>query len=162
MKTRRWVPILFGVAVFLVFLAIGAGVVGYSWMREHVAIETVTTSGADTAFAEVRRRFASKPPLLEIQGRSVAQRNPPAADAARTALTTLHVLAWDEREEKLARIDVPFWLIRLKETPIQFGTYATGLDNLRISLTAADLERYGPGIILDLDDGGERALLWVE
>lgn len=162
MKTRRWVPILFGVAVFLVFLAIGVGVVGYSWMREHVVIETATTTGADTAFDEVRRRFASKPPLLEIQGRAIAERNPPKADAARTSLTTLHVLAWDAREEKLARIDVPFWLIRLKETPIQFGTYATGLDNLRISLTAADLERYGPGIILDLDDGGERALLWVE
>lgn len=162
MKTRRWVPVLFGVAVFLVFLAIGAGVVGYSWLSEHMEIETVTAAGADEVFEEVHRRFASKAPLLQVKGRALSQRNPPAADAPRTSLTTLHVVAWDEREAKLARIEVPFWLIRLKETPIQFGTYATGLDRLRISLTAADLERYGPGIVLDVDDGGERALLWVE
>jgi hypothetical protein len=33
---------------------------------------------------------------------------------------------------------------------------------LRISLTAADLERYGPGIVVDVGRGGERALLWVD
>jgi len=162
MNTRKWVPIIFGVGVFLVFLAIGAAVAGWSWMREHVAIETATTTSADAAFDEVRQRFASKAPLLEVSGRAISQRNPPEPDAPRTSLTTLHVVAWDEREARIARIDVPFWLIRLKEKPIQFGTYATGLDRLRISLTASDLERYGPGIVVDLDDGEERALLWVE
>ncbi|MEZ5286556.1 MAG: hypothetical protein R2712_17465 [Vicinamibacterales bacterium] len=162
MKTRKWVPIVVGVAVFLVFVAIGAAIVGVSWMREHVAIEETSGSGAEEAFGEVRRRFASKPPLLEVKGRDVIQRHDPPADAPRTELTTLHVLAWDEDESKMARIDVPFWLLRLKETPIQFGAYATGLDNLRVSLTASQLERYGSGIVLDIDDGGERALLWVE
>ncbi|MDH4062961.1 MAG: hypothetical protein OEW19_01075 [Acidobacteriota bacterium] len=149
-------------AVFLVFAGIGAAVVSYSWMREHVAIEEATTTGAETAFNEVRQRFAAKPPLLEMHGRTVAKRNVPAADAPRTSLTMLHVLAWDDDEEKLARIDLPFWLLRLKETPIRFGTYATGLNELGIALTASDLERYGSGIVLDLDHGGERALLWVE
>ena len=162
MKTRRWLPILAGVGVFLVFVAIGAGVVGYTWMREHVAIEEVTSTSAEAAFDEVHARFASKAPLLEMKDRVVAQRNAPAADAPRASLSTLHILAWDPGEEKLARIDLPFWLLRLKETPIRFGTYATGLDDLKISLTASDLERYGPGIVLDLIHERERALLWVE
>ena len=50
-----------------------------------------------------------------------------------------------------------------KETPIRFGTYASGLDELKITLTAAEIERYGPGIIMDISrEGRDRALLWVE
>ena len=98
-----------------------------------------------------------------MQGSSVARSNPPADTAPRTALTTLHVLAWDAREGRLARFEIPFWLLRLKATPIRFGTYASGLDELKISLTAAEIERYGPGIIMDIErEGRDRALLWVE
>ena len=53
--------------------------------------------------------------------------------------------------------------MRLKERPIRFGTYASGLDELGITLTAAEIERYGPGIIMDISrTGRDRALLWVE
>lgn len=163
MKARRWAPIVFGVAVFVVFVGLGAAVVGISWVRDHLDIETANADGADAAFAEIRQRFASKAPLLELQGTSVARRNPPPEDAPRIRLSTLHVLAWDDREDKLARFDLPFWLFRLKETPIRFGTYATGLDELQISLTASEIERYGPGIIVDVSrQGRDRALLWVE
>lgn len=163
MKARRWAPILFGVAVFVVFVGISAVVVSVAWFREHLSIEAASGTSAETAFAEVRQRFGGKAPLLEMQGTSLARRNAPAEDAARTTLTTLHVLAWDAREEQLARIDIPFWFLRLKETPIRFGTYATGLDELKISLTAAEIERYGPGVIVDISrEGRDRALLWVE
>jgi len=72
------------------------------------------------------------------------------------------VLAWDPDEQKLARFEIPFWLLRLKETPIRFGTFASGLDEMRISLRASDLERYGPGIIVDVTRDGKDVLLWVE
>lgn len=163
MKARRWAPIVFGVTVFVVFIAISAVVVSVSWVREHLTIEGTTGAGADTAFEDVRQRHRDKAPLLEMRGASVASRNPPAADAPRTKLTTLHVLAWDAEEGKLARFDIPFWFLRLKETPIRFGTYASGLDELKISLTPEEIERYGPGIIVDIErEGRDRALLWVE
>jgi hypothetical protein len=72
------------------------------------------------------------------------------------------VLAWDPEDEELVRFELPFWLIRLKESPIRFGTFATGLDELRISMTAADIERYGPGIIIDITRDGKDVLVWVD
>ena len=163
MKVRRWTPIVFGVSVFLVFVGISAVVLGVAWFREHLSIEAASHSGAEAAFQEVRQRYAAKAPLLEMHGTSTARRSWPPADAPRINLSTLHVLAWDAHDEKLARFEIPFWLLRLKETPIRFGTYASGLDELKITLTAAEIERYGPGIIMDISrEGRDRALLWVE
>jgi hypothetical protein len=163
MSARRWAPVVFGVAVFIAFIAIGAVVFSLVWVRDHLTLETVTAAGADHAFDEVRQRYRDKPPLLEMHGPAVARRNPPAADAARTRLTTMHVLAWDADEGRMARFDIPFWFLRLKETPIRFGTYASGLDDLNVSLTASEIERYGPGIIVDISRAGrDSALLWVE
>ena len=105
----------------------------------------------------------SSAPLLEVHGTSAPRSSPPPTDAPRTSLTTLHVLAWDAHDEQLARFEIPFWFLRLKEGPIRFGTYASGLDELKITLTAAEIERYGPGIIMDISrEGRDRALLWVE
>lgn len=159
---RRWGPILFGVGVLLVFLAIGGILFSVSWMREHVVVEDAAASSADASFGEVRKRFADKAPLVEIR-RSGTRRNVPPEDAPRTKLATLHVLAWDPEDEKMARVQLPFWLLRLKETPIQFGTYASGLDEIGVSLTAAEIERYGPGIVVDVEmSSGERALIWAK
>ena len=163
MKVRRWAPIVFGVCVFVVFLGICVAVVGFAWVREHLAVEAASATNAEAAFDEVRQRFTDKMPLLEMHGVSTPRRSAPAADTPRTSLNTLHVLAWDADNEQLARFDVPFWLLRLKETPIRFGTYASGLDELKITLTAAEIERYGPGIIVDISrEGRDRALLWVD
>ena len=160
MKARRWAPILFGVAVFVVFVILGAGVFGIAWVRDHLDMTPSSAADAEAAFDEVRQRYRHKAPLLELS-EAGARTNRPPDDAPRTTLTTLHVLAFDADEGRLARFDLPFWFLRLKEGPIRFGTYASGLDGLRISLTAADLERYGPGIVVDVGRGDERALLWV-
>jgi len=161
MKARRWAPILFGVAVFVVFVILGAAVFSISWVREHLDVAASSAAEADAAFDEVRRRFPDRAPLLELS-ETGAKTNRPPDDAPRTSLTTLHVLAFDADEGQIARFDLPFWLLRLKEGPIRFGTYASGLDRLRTSLTVADLERYGPGIIVDAGLRDERALLWVD
>jgi hypothetical protein len=161
MKARRWAPILFGVAVFVVFVILGAAVFGISWVRDHLDITASSETDADAAFNEVRQRFRDKVPLLEIS-QSGTRTNRPPDETPRTTLNTLHVLAFDADEGQLVQFDLPFWLLRLKEGPIRFGTYASGLDELRISLTASDLERYGPGIVVDVGRGGERALLWVD
>ena len=67
MKARRWAPIVFGVAVFVVFCAISAAVFGVSWMREHLQVEAASDSSAEAAFTEVRQRFAAKAPLHEMR-----------------------------------------------------------------------------------------------
>ena len=39
MKARRWAPIVFGVTVFVVFVAISVVVLGVAWFREHLEIQ---------------------------------------------------------------------------------------------------------------------------
>lgn len=159
---RRWGPILFGIGVLTVFLGIGALLFGIAWMREHVVIEDATISAADTSLDEVRKRYAGRPPLIEVRDKDV-RRNDPPADAARTGLSTMHVLAWDEDEGKMVRVDLPFWLILFRGMPIDIGGGNVRFGKAGFTLNAADIERYGPGIIVDLEmSSGERALIWVE
>jgi hypothetical protein len=73
------------------------------------------------------------------------------------------VLVWDPRENRLVSVAIPFWLLRLKSGPIEFSAYASGWDDDRVDLRPEEIERYGPGIILDTTSPkGERVLLWAE
>lgn len=163
MKARRWAPVVFGVTVFVIFVAISAIAVSVAWFRDHMSIEAASDTDAEVAFDAVRQRYGGRAPLLEMHGTTPPRSNPPPADAPRTSLSTLHVQAWDAGDAKLARIEIPVWLLRLKEGPIRFGAYASGLDDLNISLTVDDMERYGPGILLDMSrEGRDRVLLWVD
>jgi hypothetical protein len=159
---RRWGPILFGAAVLAVFLVVGAGLVGVVWVRDHLTIEPMAASTAEDTFEALRREHAGKPALVTMRDAHVERHDPPR-DAPRVRLNTLHVVAWDPDERRLARFDLPFWFLRLKDTPIQFGTYASGLDDMGFSLRASDIERHGRGIIVDVETRhGERAILWAE
>ena len=60
-------------------------------------------------------------------------------------------------------VDVPFWLLRLKSGPIAFSSYANGFDDRGVKLSVADIERRGPGIVLDVSEPNEgRVLIWAE
>ena len=80
MKARRWAPIIFGVAVFVVFVAISAAVFSVSWMREHLRVEAASGTSAD-GLRRSAPTVCSKAPLLELRGSTVARRNEPATDA---------------------------------------------------------------------------------
>jgi hypothetical protein len=63
----------------------------------------------------------------------------------------------------MVRMNVPFWLLRLKSGPIAFSSYAANFDDERLRLSVEDLERRGPGIVVDFDDPREgRVLIWTE
>ena len=145
MKEGSWAPIVFGVALFVVFCAISAAVFGVSWMRDHLHIEDASGDSAEAAFVDVRQRFAAKAPLLEMRDSAMARRNDPAPDAPLTTLTTMHVLAWIGRGET-REVRHSVLAVTPEETPIRFGTFATGLDEMRISLRASDIERMDPAL----------------
>ena len=180
---RRWIPIVAGVAILLVFVGIGAVAVGVSWMREHLVVADSSDTDAGHAFEEVHAKFVGQPPMLELRdgkphypeggaggggasgGGSTSGGGASGSSGERstTKLTTLHVLAWNPKDGRLARFELPFWLLWLKSTPIQFGTYASGLDETGVRLRPEDIERHGPGVILDFElQQGERVLLWAD
>lgn len=161
-QKRKWLPIVAGVAVLFVFLGIGVAVVSISWFRDNVVVSRGTTrDAAQQAFDARRREFPDPRPVLEFgvdkKPSYVAgiesRRNPGSVSA-------LHVLAWDADEHALATVTLPMWLLRMKSGPIVFGEYVSGLDDHGVRLTPADLEKYGPGVVLEFETpDGNRVLL---
>lgn len=163
-RKRRWVPIAIGVVFLLVCGGIGAGVVVVSLFRENVETRPANVDEATAAFDEVRRALGDRAPLLEIRDGRPRRVGNVARPPSPAALQHMKILVWDPNDHRLARVTLPFWLLRLKATPIDFGSYASGLDddeghNLRVE----ELEAYGPGIVLEhTSSSGERLLVWLE
>lgn len=160
-KKRKWLPIVAGIAVLLVFVAIGITVAGVMFFRQNVDVARETsTADADKAFAEAAGQFTDQRPLLTLdedrlpsRTRGIeSRRNPGTVEA-------LHVLAWDADEGALARVTLPLWLLRLKPGPIVLGD----LDNFdveRLQLTAEELQQRGPGVVLQYEGrDGDKVLL---
>ena len=164
-KRRNWLLILFGVVVLVIFVGIGAIIAVTAWVQQNLSVQERSQRDAQTEFDAVRQKFQHRPPLLEMRDGRPAYTNgtPPAPVAPRVTLDRMHVMAWDPDDEKLMSVSVPFWLLRLKATPIEFSAYASGFDDQHVNLRADDLERYGPGIIIDATmPSGERVLLWAQ
>ena len=61
------------------------------------------------------------------------------------------------------KLTVPFWLLRMKVNgaTIDFSGNRMYLEDLK--LTVADLERFGPSLVLDQTNaGGDRVLVWSQ
>jgi hypothetical protein len=165
MKIPRWAQVLIGVGIIAVFLGIGAIIAITAWVSQNLKVsDEISQRDADAEFEKVRQQFSSRPALLELKDGVPhyveARKNMPAE---RHALETLHVLAWDADDEKLARISIPWWVLRLKSEPIRFSSYASGFDDGGVTLRPEDIEKYGPGIILEgTGRRGERVLLWAQ
>jgi hypothetical protein len=161
---RRWVIVLFGVAIFVVFVGIGVIIAVTAWFQQNLQVEQRSEQDAVVQFDEVRKKFGGRAPLLEMhegRPRYTGERSKAAAPAA--TLDSLHVLVWDPDDGALSRFTLPFWLLRLKSDPIRFGAYASGLDDDAVDLRPDDIEKYGPGIILDMASrSGDRVLLWAQ
>lgn len=160
--TRRWLPIVAGIAVLVVFVGIGAIAISVAYFSEHTSVERdIDIARAEAAFAAAKNRFADPRPVVEFDD----QRRPRYVEGIATrknagTVTTVHVLAWDPDEHALASVALPMWLLRLKSGPIEFGTYMSGLDDHGVRLEVADLERYGPGVLFDVTaPSGGRVLL---
>jgi hypothetical protein len=83
-------------------------------------------------------------------------------------IRALGLLAWDPEAGRTVRIRFPFWFVRAKMTEsLNLGTLASALArdwrSLDLRVSEDDLERLGPGLVLDeRNDSGARILLWTE
>lgn len=161
-KTRRWLPIVAGIAVLLAFIGIGAMVVSVSWLQDNAEVtRDVSAATAEAAFSAEARTFPDPRPVVEFGADRRPRMTGGIADRSNPgSVTMLHVLAWDAGEGTLARVALPMWFIRLKSGPIEFGAYAGGIDDLGVRLDVSDIDRYGPGVLFDYaSPSGDRVLL---
>jgi hypothetical protein len=167
MNRKKWIWIAVGLLA-AALLACGGliGTVVYLSLR-HLNVQRVSVESADREFEQVRARFAGKIPLIEIdEGDWERPRihQPPEAVAAHAPLQTMHIMAWNERDGKLVKMDLPFWILRLNTRYKSYVFSSNDFGDLeRLNLSAEDLERYGPGLLVDhRGRRGERVLVWTD
>src|SRR6185295_12436439 len=168
MSTRKtWISVLIAAVVIVGVLAVSAvGGTAY-FIYRHVHTQITPTESADRQFAEARARFAGQRPLIEIRkddepivNRDVIPKTMPAAK-----LDTLRVLAYDTRANKLVNVSIPMWLLRMAPSNKFSFMKDNGIDfdSDRVHLTMEDVERRGPGLLLDqADRRGSQVLVWTE
>ena len=173
-KTPTWVWVVFGILGFFVLLCIAVIGGGIVMFRQHVHTEAVPKQTALQEFERQRSRFAGQQPLVQVakdqdnDSKVVVHR--PSGTAQRHAdLQAIRVLTYDERNGRIVTVDVPIWLARWalrnregsSRGRVSFGNGSVELESG--DLTFEDIERHGPGLLLDaVDTRGAQVLVWAE
>ena len=162
-KVKTWVWIVVGVVAIGILGIVALAAAGLWFVRSHVDVKQTTAAAATSDFERVRARFASQRPLIELDDRGeFVQANTNRPDGT-VRPQTLNVVAFDADEEKMIRMELPFWLLRLKSGGSHFTMNGESVDLAKMHLTVEDLERYGPTLILDHKDRkGAHVLVWTE
>ena len=163
-KKRNWITIVLGVLVLFTILGVGCVVITVSWFRQNLDVTETTEADAMRQLDAIRSRFPNQQPLIQMvdgHPQYVAERA--SQTSSQTTLSTLHVSAFDEDEGNLVNFSLPFWLLRMKSGPIRISAYQQGWDDRGVSFNVADIEKHGPGIIVDISQGREgRVVIWAE
>jgi hypothetical protein len=163
-RVKAWVWVAIGVVTFVILCVITLAAAGLWFVRTHINVQPTTVAAATSDLQTIRDRFASQKPLIELDDRG----NFVHANIDRPASTqhpeTLNVMAFDARGERVVRVDIPFWLLRLKNRGSMIDLGGGGnIDLAKLRLTVEDLERFGPTLILDhRDPNGSRVIVWSQ
>jgi hypothetical protein len=162
-NVKTWVWVVVGIVVCGILAVIAMAGIGLWFVKSHVDVRPTTTAAAIEDFQSIRQRFATQKPLIELDERGRFLR----ANADRPAGTqrpqTLNMMAFDPKDEKVVRLELPFWMLRLKMRGTRFGVGSGRFDMAQLHLTVEDLERYGPTLILDQKDtDGSRVVVWSQ
>jgi hypothetical protein len=164
---KTWISVLIAAVIIVGVLAVSAvGGTAY-FIYRHVNTEFTPTEDAEKQFAAARARFTGQQPLIEMRKgdepvihREAIWKTIPAAK-----LETLRVLAYDTRANKLVNVSIPMWLLRLAPSNNFSFMKNNGIDfdSDRMHISLDDLERRGPGLILDQTERREsQVLVWTE
>src|SRR5437870_1111056 len=126
-KTWLWIIVAFiGICVLGLVLVAGAGVY---FVSHHISVQKASSPQALRSFDVTRARFDAKP-LIEIDALDHAHEIRDVAElpTSRVRPTNLCVLAWDPDDDKLARVNVPLWVLRLGRRKIEFLKSSRGFN----------------------------------
>ena len=169
MSSRKtWISVVIAIVIIVGMLAAAAvGGTAY-FFAKHVHTQAAESGDAAREFAAARGKFSGQAPLIEMRrgGEPLLHRELLKSEGDGKPLENLRVLAYDPDGEKLVRISIPFWLLRLAPSGKRMSFLTDNgidFDSDRVHLTLDDLERRGPGLILDhADRRGSLVLVWTE
>ena len=113
MKTRRGtiIMIVVGLVICVVVVAVGAGAWFFASAFDSTESDEVS---AAQEFDEVKRRLGTSDPIIQIQNESAVLARRPPVEAPTSELQRVQILAWQPDEERLTRVTLPWWLVRLR------------------------------------------------
>lgn len=158
---RTWVKAsIIGVSLVVLAFAALAGTGAYYVLR-NLDTHSANEAAALGEFQAIRTRFGTRPPLIEVVDPRVAdiRMNRPTEPDGRP-VSTFHVLTWTAEDREVFKTAAPIWLLRFSSVNV--------LSQLRVAperfrLTVQDIERYGPGVVVDYARPGKnRVLVWVD
>ena len=163
-KKRNWLAIVLGVFLLFGILGVGCVVLTVSWFRQNLSVTATGEQAAMQQFDDVRKRFPDQQPLIQlVDGKPQLVAERATETPSSTSLSTMHVIAYDVDEGNLVNFSLPFWLLRMKSGPIRISAYQQGWDDRGVSFRVEDIEKHGPGIIVDVTEPGEgRVIIWAE
>jgi len=162
-KGKTWVWIVVGVIAIGILGIVAMAAAGLWFVRSHVDVRAATVTAASSDFDTVRARFAAQKPLIELDDHGEFIRANTDRPAGTVRPQSLNVMAFDPDDEKVVRMDLPFWLLRLKSRGSHISLNRGDIDWGKLRLTVEDLERFGPTLILDhKDHNGARVLVWSQ
>lgn len=148
---RRWVgAALAGLAV----LAAAGLLVSWRLLSRWSSLSSAGAAEAEAVFSRELELAGPGPAYMRLTpgGEIVVSRDLERAGPA--PLRVLHLVAWEPAEGRLLRIDFPFWFVKLKTgSAVNLGTLGAALAGdwrrLDLRVSPGDLERRGPGLVLD-------------
>jgi hypothetical protein len=167
-RLPTWVSILIAGVIISGILAVAAVGGVALFIYRHANTSFTGPENAETEFTQTRARFSGQQPLIEMRrgDEPIIHRDTVAeAPLHDRKLESLRVLAYDTHAHKLVRISIPFWLLRLAPSKHFSFLDDNGIDfdSDRVRVTVEDLERRGPGLVLDQKDRrGSHVLVWTE
>jgi hypothetical protein len=162
-KVKTWVWVVIGLVVVCFFGVIAMAAAGLWFVKSHIDIRSTTTAAVTEDFQTIRARFTNQKPLIELDERGNFLHANVDRPSSPTRPQTLNIMAYDPDEKHVVRMDLPFWLLRLKMQGTRFDVGGNNVDLAKLRLTVEDLERFGPTLILDQKDGeGSRVLIWTQ
>lgn len=163
-KKTSWPVIVFGIGAFVLIVGTGLVAVAGYFIYQQFAFQATSSSDvkADEEFALAAGRFEGQKPYLVIKDGEPLVSDEPAESPGRP-VEAIHILVWDPDDRKVVKLNIPFWLLRMsKGHPIKITNTPDG-DPVHLKITAEDLEKRGPGLILDHKGAdGERVLVWAQ
>ncbi len=158
---RAWVKVTIGAGVLAaVAFAALAGTGAYFVLR-HMDKRPSGEAEAVQAIEAVKARFGSRPSLVEIvdpRQADIRILRPP--EPSSVPVDTIHIINWQRGKGEMIRADAPLWLMRFSSVNV---LSQLGIVPAKFRLTVSDVERYGPGIIVDYSSQGDfRVLVWVD
>lgn len=164
-KRRTWLWIIGGVAATGLLGIVAVAGAGIYFVSHHVQSESSTGAGALVAFERVTADFPGRRALYELdtQERPQLTTSLSALPTSPSTPTSLMVQAWDPERERLVRLSLPFWLLRMGPDQMRVSKREQGFDFSQLKLDIGELERIGPALVLDYrNQDGVRVLLWTE